>query len=211
MKRKTLTLTLCLLACFAVIGVGFAAWIITSNDQKDFTGQIKVDTVTDARLSIEIETNTTEIKFGKPNDYTVKDTDWLIPGGDVVVENRTIEITFTVKKGGTIVPYANLSTEKISITSSPVSFVDTSKSFGEYIAQPTVGEVTDAGNNKCKIVITFNYGSMFGGANPYQHYNQTTMENLTDKIATEANTNLTALGNFNEAQYKITIFAKNIK
>jgi len=35
MKRKTLTLTLVLLSCLALIGVGFASWIISANTTKE--------------------------------------------------------------------------------------------------------------------------------------------------------------------------------
>ena len=47
MKRKTLTLTLSILACLALIGVGFASWIISADAIKEAEGNIIVDTVTD--------------------------------------------------------------------------------------------------------------------------------------------------------------------
>ena len=50
MKRKTLTLTLSILACLALIGVGFASWIISANTSTKAEGSFIVDTVTDNRL-----------------------------------------------------------------------------------------------------------------------------------------------------------------
>ena len=47
MKRKTLTLTLSILACLALIGVGFASWIIFANAVDKAEGNIIVDTVAD--------------------------------------------------------------------------------------------------------------------------------------------------------------------
>ena len=50
MKRKTLTLTLSILACLALIGVGFASWIISADTSTTAQGSFIVDTVTDNRL-----------------------------------------------------------------------------------------------------------------------------------------------------------------
>lgn len=54
MKRKTLTLTLSILACLALIGVGFASWIISAGATKNAEGSFIVDTVTDNRLVVEM-------------------------------------------------------------------------------------------------------------------------------------------------------------
>ena len=65
MKRKTLTLTLSILACLALIGVGFASWIISADTSTNATGSFIVDTVTDNRLVVEngrwITINGTEV------------------------------------------------------------------------------------------------------------------------------------------------------
>lgn len=54
MKRKTLTLTLSILACLALIGVGFASWIISADTSTNAKGSFIVDTVTDNRLVVEM-------------------------------------------------------------------------------------------------------------------------------------------------------------
>lgn len=54
MKRKTLTLTLSILACLALIGVGFASWVISADTSTNATGSFIVDTVTDNRLVVEM-------------------------------------------------------------------------------------------------------------------------------------------------------------
>ena len=40
MKRKTLTLTLSILACLALIGVGFASWIISADTSATAQGSL---------------------------------------------------------------------------------------------------------------------------------------------------------------------------
>ena len=53
MKRRSITLLVCLLMCLALGSVGFAAWVITSDGTNTKEGMIKVDTVEDARVNIE--------------------------------------------------------------------------------------------------------------------------------------------------------------
>ena len=73
MKRKSLTLLVCLLACLALGSVGFAAWVITNDANAQDTGTIRVDVVKDARLSITAEiTEGEQIIFGaKEKDSSV--------------------------------------------------------------------------------------------------------------------------------------------
>ena len=73
MKRKSLTLLVCLLACLALGSVGFAAWVITNDANAQDTGTIRVDVVKDARLSISAEiTEGERIIFGaKEKDSSV--------------------------------------------------------------------------------------------------------------------------------------------
>ena len=54
MKRKTMTLVLCLLAALALVSVGFASWVISADANKTVSGNIKVDTVEDKRLSADV-------------------------------------------------------------------------------------------------------------------------------------------------------------
>ena len=90
MKRRSLTLVLCLLATLSLASVGFAAWVISAGDIENATGQINVDTVTDNRIMIseikldddswDFEHKTwtdggddkkAEFSFGKPGKITV--------------------------------------------------------------------------------------------------------------------------------------------
>lgn len=66
MKRKTLSLTLCLLTCLALIGVGFAAWLITYNSSVEKTGNITVETVSTRKYQIVVTDVANEIRFTAP-------------------------------------------------------------------------------------------------------------------------------------------------
>lgn len=64
MKRRTLTLTLCILACIALIGVGFASWVITYNKDAEVTGNVTVDEISDKRHIVTATISTASIQFG---------------------------------------------------------------------------------------------------------------------------------------------------
>lgn len=78
MKRKTLTLVLCLLTVMSLVGVGFASWVISADASQTVTGDIIVDTVTDERYDLEIGTVTaTDIIFAAPESKENYTNAWL--------------------------------------------------------------------------------------------------------------------------------------
>ena len=79
MKRKSLTMILCLLTCLSLVGVGFASWVISSSDEQVVNGNIVVDTVTDNRIELSVVASTEtgqNIKFLGPSDPETT-ADWL--------------------------------------------------------------------------------------------------------------------------------------
>lgn len=95
MKRKTLTLCLSLLACISLIGVGFAAWVISGGDSQEASGNITVDTVTDGRFTIEKPTISEKIYYGMDLQAEASDsTPWLNNNNKSADEK--LEITFDV-------------------------------------------------------------------------------------------------------------------
>lgn len=100
MKRKTITLVIYMLVCISLVSVGFAAWVITGGTSTSTTGGIEASAVADKSLKIEnltwIATGTHEngdteadykqIIFGRPEDSTLADAEWL--GWDVDVEQN---------------------------------------------------------------------------------------------------------------------------
>ena len=94
MKRKTLTMVLCLLTCLSLIGVGFAAWVISSGDTSDpISGNIQVDTVTDHRFTLSPASITDKIIFDMKSDASITDP-WL--ANDDAAENLSVSFDITV-------------------------------------------------------------------------------------------------------------------
>ena len=98
MKRRTLTLTLCLLAFVALFSVGFAAWVVTSpiNDVEP-SGSITVSTVSDERVTLSAQITNAEIVFGKESQEKVDEYPykWIILK-DVPEENLQATVTLTI-------------------------------------------------------------------------------------------------------------------
>lgn len=110
--KKKLTITIAsILSVIVIIGVGFAAWVITNpNVTTSKDGTISVETVTDKSYSLDSGAVTGNIKFGAPNKTS---TGWLSYDSDDV-ENLTA--TFTLKltwNDATIIPDLNLKMEAL--------------------------------------------------------------------------------------------------
>lgn len=76
MKRKSLTMILCLLTCLSLVGVGFAAWVISSGDTEVVSGNITVDTVSDKRFTFGETPTLTSIHFGMDDSSPIGNA-WL--------------------------------------------------------------------------------------------------------------------------------------
>ena len=93
MKRKSLTMILCLLTCLSLVGVGFAAWVISSGDTEPVTGNITVDTVSDKRFTFETATISDKIHFGMDNTSKI-DGAWLT---NDVANSEKLTVSFEIK------------------------------------------------------------------------------------------------------------------
>ena len=202
MKRKTLTLVLCLLTVMSLVGVGFASWVISANDTEKVGGNIVVDTVEDKRLVLTVNENDQNIVFaGTPKDYVKKDSDWLILGGDSTTEGLIVTYTCSVKYKG------------LDENGKALTFATTTKEEKKYInvdlnckyAEPENDALNSAKTAGCieykgteitnvelsadsttvtfNVVITYAWGSIFGNVNPFTYYNNQDVEgNLTSEI-----------------------------
>lgn len=97
MKKKLSLTLISILSVVVLVGVGFAAWIITtpSVEQKQ-TGTITASGVTDARYKLTAEIAGENIVFGKPSGYTLDANDWFKPSDDMGVEKLTATLTLTL-------------------------------------------------------------------------------------------------------------------
>lgn len=97
MKKKFSLTLISILSVVVLVGVGFAAWIITTpNVEKKQTGTITASGVTDARYMLKAEITNGSIVFGKPSGYIDNNSDWFKPGKDVGDENLTATLTLTL-------------------------------------------------------------------------------------------------------------------
>ena len=102
MKKKLSLTLISILSVVVLVGVGFAAWIITTpNVKEQQTGTITASGVTDARYKLTAAITNESIVFGKPSDYddnNSNNSDWFKPGSDVGAENLTATLTLTLTK-----------------------------------------------------------------------------------------------------------------
>lgn len=97
MKKKFSLTLISILSVVVLVGVGFAAWIITTpNVEKKQTGTITASGVTDARYELTAAITNGSIVFGKPSGYKDNNSDWFKPGSDVGDENLTATLTLTL-------------------------------------------------------------------------------------------------------------------
>lgn len=216
MKRKTLTLTLSILACLALIGVGFASWIISANTSTTAQGSFIVDTVTDNRLEatgrwititkdsgenevVTSDDNSAKVSFGAPATMD-KTNAWLTNDKKGTTEKLTVVYELTVKtKGGEFV--SNLSGDEITGT---VSCSDETYD-PKYVALPTL-TVTNKGNGIYYLQLDFDWGTDFGGNNPYVYYNEKV---YSDALAEEAFNKLDAIKALNNITFTFNISVEN--
>ena len=171
MKRKTLTLTLSILACLALIGVGFASWVISAGKSTTATGNIVVDDVSDKRISLSYEwvDGKSSIIYGWDENYTVKTTDWLKNNTEGKKADLDLTLKITVKDGN-----ENLYDPKsISATITADTAYTTAKEKGVVGELPTLTAVKES-TGVYKIEIKFTWGEHFGGNNPLAFYNDVT-------------------------------------
>ncbi len=96
MKKKLSLTLISILSVVVLVGVGFAAWIITTpNVEEKQTGTITASGVTDARYKLTATIDAGSIVFGKPSTMNEKNA-WFKPGNDVGEEKLTATLTLTL-------------------------------------------------------------------------------------------------------------------
>lgn len=225
MKRRSLTLVLCLLATLSLASVGFAAWVISAGDVENATGQILVENVSDERLEIRnlkfdewtynaltAAENMPKFAFGKPDSsapgYVAPTYDWL---QNTTVDKLTIKVTFNVYWKGSNTEITDKNEIDLSVTFATVAPNVFDAGDGKVYAKIVAANPTIVYNDtedyfECDLELQ--WGDYFGvlGTNPFMHYNS---QPITEELATDAKTKLgkmfTALGS---AQYSVSISAQ---
>ena len=216
-KRKIITLASLFLCCLAIVGVGFAAWVITGEDTEETKGSITVDTVSDERFVIEVldsyiketkEAVDTTVVLGGP-ETTPADA-WITYNG----EKEDLDAVIVVK-------VKNYDKQNCEVTAAI-----TDKTKYEYLV--TAGYLADAtpvvtligtesdteGVNYgiYSITITFDWGTDFGGENPVTYFNglggsgdEVSSGVTVSDQAFEALSVITAAANL---EFTLTVYAK---
>lgn len=211
MKRRTLTLTLCILACVALIGVGFASWVITNDVAGTTEGTIEVDTVEDKVHIVTVTKNDDKVVFGP--DGATRENAWLTDNGKT--EQLEVTITIEVTNYATLADttafefdlVANGDAYEKAVTAGYVKSLDAVK------ADITVSSATakegETSTGVYTITIKFGWGTTFEGKNPSEYYNAL---NPNDQIGTDgkkvyeaAATALNALHDLSNTSYTLTI------
>lgn len=209
MKRKTLTLTLSILACLALIGVGFAAWIISAEVSADpAEGSFIVDTVTDKSYEVEGAwlNSQSEITFGAP--ATMEGNPWLTNDSKDKKENLTVTYQLTVKYGDNT-PATGIKDKIITTVSAPADPNYTAAVNGGLIIAPTSAKVEETTTpGVYNITVTYQWGEHFGKVNPYTYYKEKTPTDKLNGTETtymqDAKTSLETLSKI-EASVKFTL------
>lgn len=181
MKRKTLTLTLSILACLALIGVGFASWIISANTSTNAEGNIIVDTVRDKSYVISAASwkdGNSKISFGAPKEMNVTDA-WLTNDSTDKTENLTVTYQLTVTYADTTPATGLVDSNKIVATFGAPNDPKYNKAISdELIIAPESTIITETSAGVYEITVTYKWGKHFAnsadateGVNPYTYYN----------------------------------------
>ena len=198
MKRKTLTLTLSILACLALIGVGFASWIISADAIKEAEGNIIVDTVTDKSYVISAASwkgGNSKISFGAPKKAEMTEPNaWLTNNSAGEAENLTVTYQLTVTYADTTPATGLVDSKKIAATFGAPNDPNYKKAISdELIIAPESTTIKETSAGGYEITVTYKWGKHFAnsataeGVNPYTYYNGNGRK-ATDKIGETSTT-----------------------
>lgn len=172
MKRRSLTLVVCLLATLSLASVGFAAWVISAGATEQLTGNILVEDVSDERLQI------TELNMTKANfifGYGTQGTNsWLKHDAEDEAESLTSTITFKLsyKTGEAEVVTSGVgqnTTLTVKWDAATQTFLEGAVAKGYIEAVPTLTPSLSEGTYS--VTVTFEWGELFNSENPFKWYN----------------------------------------
>lgn len=219
MKRKTLTLVLCLLATLALGSIGFATWIIANPNLQvtgTQTGSFTVYDATDQSITVEVvfpkDEDGNEINnliFGTPTDEQMSafDHPWVTVDEDMLEENLSVSFDVTAEnasfaEGGHLEVYLYVDAASYEIIkkakeSGLINYND--NMFKELtVDDTTVYGVMKELHESVSMSLVFSWGSTFGNKNPFLYYNSL-------PYTEEAAANLNALVPLNGLNFNILI------
>ncbi len=200
MKKKWMAPVLALMLCVSMVGIGFAAWIITTPTNAAANGQFLVYTVENnsVLMSAQVDENA-KITFGSPKSPATTTYHWLSLV-DGAVENLSTKLTVTITNWATINQASRSETITLTIsdfkiqknvgTTEAADWQDqTLADYTDYVTFPlsqsktitikdgvvTSGSVEgmsfDATSGQLTFPLTFGWGQMFNSQNPMDYFN----------------------------------------
>lgn len=199
MKKKAMIMAVASLGSMALIGTGFAGWVISANTSTNAKGVITAYDVKDQRLTISDEKWATEktagsgsIIFGQPKAKETFDNPWFTFTKDVEEEVLSNTFTFNVASGDSGETGKFKVAAEIVVEDTDANTAWQNAITKEVVAAPAVAVGgTDGVYTLAKtptavtIDLTFNWGSHFGSKNPYNFYNAKTIGDYADTAKTK--------------------------
>lgn len=224
MKKRTLTIAISLLACVALLGVGFASWIITADFGTETEGNVTVDTVRDDSITfsnVRFEESKDTIKFAP---VASGEGAWLVTEGSVLEqlevvimfdvsneqyallnETNGIKVTVAEVLGTNTLTYADAQTAGYVGAlpySTEAAFTKSSATGSAGLSSGQYYITTSETTTTITLKISFTWGSTFGGQNPTDYYNSKT---VSSELINDANTKLAELYKLSGLKFKVTI------
>ena len=196
-KRKIILFGVFVFVSIALISTGFAAWVMSSDDEEQNAGNVEVGVVSDSSVNVTI-TNADDIanfefRF-EPNTASADD---LIHAGEEngVVKTEKLELVIKGNVTGSlndvniimIIPSGVQEAINEEYINAPVftfykteddcnngvngTLINTPSSVPEYENTYTFKDLVESNNGNFVITATFSWGTKFNGENPCDTYN----------------------------------------
>lgn len=217
MKKKIFTISALVLLCVAMIGVGFAGWVISNEPEpKKADGNIVTDTVTSEAYTIENLITNEKFNFVGPESASQNvEGAWLTYTGD---KHEDLDITFTatIKKGGDAISTeftpTGVNTASVTLSNGTdkitISLKDSYS--GNLLGETVVQSATyDTLSGVLTIVVKASWGSDFDNKNPYEYYSNKEYS----EYASDAQTKLQSLQDLNNtaiAELTVAVGAEEV-
>ena len=221
MNKKPTILAVAALGSLALIGTGFAGWVIAANAETSAEGTITAYEVTDNRLTIDKDTaawddKTGSIKFAKPATLTSYEGAWFTFEGDDT-EKLTATYNVTVKSKNADDAGKVKATAEVAVSEREGKTAWTEAVAANYVADPSVeiklgesaaqqeGDTIQRGGMNYSFIVKFGWGSHFSvngeAKNPYDFYNSSDAATKGDDAADA----MAAIAKINQAKFTLKI------
>ena len=183
------------LTAVSLLSVGFAAWVLSATDEQTVSGSVQVETVnSNSVYLISNQAADGNFKFGTPSEdqidgYTGLVSPVWLSFDAAGTEKLTVNVTCNV---------TNIESQSDATSHVRVKAFTATAGYADAVSHNYVADLpaantltpTYVSGTQVKFAITLNWGSAFGGKNPYEYYNT---QAKTSALITEAQTKLNGI------------------